>query len=144
MFACLHVHAPPPPQDSLLQVPPSGGTLSVSHRHTYPLNPSPLPLFVGPSSLLGASTRRGTCGVLCWICPLVPGTSADVLIWDRKGPERDKGHFKDDEVGASCIVLLIVLCWWDRGVFMQFLWLHSLWGHFGTGNHNVWVYLPQK
>ena len=26
----------------LLRVPPSGGTLSVSHRYTYPLNPSPL------------------------------------------------------------------------------------------------------
>ena len=37
MFACAC-----PPQDSLLQVPPSGGTLSVSHRHTYPLNPSTL------------------------------------------------------------------------------------------------------
>ena len=26
----------------LLRVPPSGGTLLVSHRRTYPLNPSPL------------------------------------------------------------------------------------------------------
>ena len=37
MFAC----ACPPPQDSFLQVPPSGGTPCVSHRHTYPLNPPP-------------------------------------------------------------------------------------------------------
>ena len=44
MSSCLHVciYMPPPPQGSLLQVPPSGGTLSVSYRHTYPLNPSPL------------------------------------------------------------------------------------------------------
>ena len=44
-FLCLHVcmfACACPPQDSLLQVPPSGGTLSVSHRHTYPLNPSPV------------------------------------------------------------------------------------------------------
>ena len=43
-FLCLHVcmfACACPPQDSFLQVPPSGGTLSVSHRHTYPLNPPP-------------------------------------------------------------------------------------------------------
>ena len=27
-------------------------------------------------------------------------------------------HFKDCELGASCIVL----CFWKRGVFSQFLW----------------------
>ena len=44
-FSCLHVcmfACACRPQDSLLRVPPSGGTLSVSHRHMYPLNPSPL------------------------------------------------------------------------------------------------------
>ena len=44
-FSCLHVcmfACACRPQDSLLRVPPSRGTLSVSHRHMYPLNPSPL------------------------------------------------------------------------------------------------------
>ena len=27
-------------------------------------------------------------GNIVWICPLAPGTSADVLIWDREGPKR--------------------------------------------------------
>ena len=27
-------------------------------------------------------------GNIIWICPLVPGTSADVLIWDGFGPSR--------------------------------------------------------
>ena len=44
-----------------------------------------------------------------------PGTSADVRIWGRKGPPGAKGHVKDYEVGATCIVLLIVLCLWERG-----------------------------
>ena len=26
-------------------------------------------------------------GNIVWICPLAPGTSADVLIWDGYGPE---------------------------------------------------------
>ena len=27
-------------------------------------------------------------GNIIWICPLAPGTSADVLIWDGYGPSR--------------------------------------------------------
>ena len=27
-------------------------------------------------------------GKIIWICPLAPGTSADVLIWDGYGPSR--------------------------------------------------------
>ena len=41
------------------------------------------------------------------------------------GPRRAisaKGHFKDYEVGANCIALLIVLCLWEGGVSIQFLW----------------------
>ena len=34
-------------------------------------------------------------GNILWIRPLAPGTSSDVLIWDREGPQRAKGHFKD-------------------------------------------------
>ena len=40
-------------------------------------------------------------GNIVWICPLAPRTSADVLIWDREGPQQAKGHFKDYDLGAN-------------------------------------------
>ena len=39
-------------------------------------------------------------GNIIWICPLSPGTSADVLIWDREELKRAKGHCLDYEMGA--------------------------------------------
>ena len=30
-------------------------------------------------------------GNIGWICPLAPGTSVDVLIWDGYGPSRTRG-----------------------------------------------------
>ena len=39
-------------------------------------------------------------GNIVWICLLAPGTSADVLIWDREGPKRVKGHYMDYEMGS--------------------------------------------
>ena len=39
-------------------------------------------------------------GNIVWICPLGPGTSADVLIWDGYGPSRTRGDFFDFEVGG--------------------------------------------
>ena len=39
-------------------------------------------------------------GNIAWICPLAPGTSADVLIWDREGPKRSKGHYMDYEIDS--------------------------------------------
>ena len=39
-------------------------------------------------------------GNIIWICPLAPGTSADVLIWDGYGPSRTRGDFFDFEVGG--------------------------------------------
>ena len=39
-------------------------------------------------------------GNIIWICPLAPGTSADVLIWDGYGPSRTLGDFFDFEVGG--------------------------------------------
>ena len=39
-------------------------------------------------------------GNIIWICPLAPGTSADVLIWDGNGPSRTRGDFFDFEVGG--------------------------------------------
>ena len=61
------------------------------------------------------------CGSL-WICPLAPGTSADILILYCERPQRVKGHFKDHEVCANCIALLIMLCLWKGRVFMRFSW----------------------
>uniref|UniRef100_A0A7S4FW01 Uncharacterized protein n=1 Tax=Eutreptiella gymnastica TaxID=73025 RepID=A0A7S4FW01_9EUGL len=37
-------------------------------------------------------------GNIVWICPLAPGTSADVLIWDGERPTRTRGDFFDFEV----------------------------------------------
>ena len=31
-------------------------------------------------------------GNIVWVCPLAPGTLADVLIWDHARPKRGKGH----------------------------------------------------
>ena len=39
-------------------------------------------------------------GNTIWICPLAPGTSADVLIWDGYRPSRTRGEFFDFEVGG--------------------------------------------
>ena len=39
-------------------------------------------------------------GNIIWICPLAPGTSADVLIWDWYGPSCTRGDFFDFEVGG--------------------------------------------
>ena len=43
----------------------------------------------------------------------------DVLIWDREGPQWAKGRFKDYEVGANRVVLLIVLRLWEGCGFIQ-------------------------
>ena len=58
-------------------------------------------------------------GVVVWICPLAPSNFAEVLIWDCERPQQAKGHFKGYEVGANCIVLLIVLSLWEGGVLIQ-------------------------
>ena len=39
-------------------------------------------------------------GDIVWICPLAPGTSTDVLIWDGCGPSGTRGNFFDFEVGG--------------------------------------------
>ena len=42
-------------------------------------------------------------GNIVGICPLAPGTSADVLIWDGHGPSRNRGEFFDfEDGGAAC------------------------------------------
>ena len=43
-----------------------------------------------------------------------------------KDTNRAKGHFKDYEVGADCVLLLIVLRLWEGGVVIQFLWAKCL------------------
>ena len=40
-------------------------------------------------------------GNIIWICPLAPGTSADVLIWDGYGPSGTRGDFFDFKVGGN-------------------------------------------
>ena len=94
---------------------------------------------------------RATCIGCClvvWIYPLALGTSADVLIWGGKGPQWAKGHLKDDEVGAHCIVFLIVRCLWEGEVFIQFSGqsICSLWGPFwkGVKVRTFQLYSPQK
>ena len=44
-------------------------------------------------------------GNIIWICPLAPGTSADVLIWDGYGPSRTRGDFFDFGVGAMMVLI---------------------------------------
>ena len=39
-------------------------------------------------------------GNIVWICDLMPGTSADVMIWDQRGPSRTHGQFFNFEIGA--------------------------------------------
>ena len=39
-------------------------------------------------------------GNTVWICDLMPGTSADVMIWDQRAPLRTHGQFFDFEIGA--------------------------------------------
>ena len=66
--------------------------------------------------------QEGFCCAVVWICPLALDAFPDVLIWDHKGPQLAKGHFKDCEVGAHWFVLLIVLCLWEeRGVYASFV-----------------------
>ena len=37
---------------------------------------------------------------IVWICDLMPGTTADVIIWDARGPSRCHGQFFDFDMGA--------------------------------------------
>ena len=47
-------------------------------------------------------------------------TSADVVIWNRKGPQR--GYFKDYKVGVNCSLGCAIFL----GLFIQFLWPRCL------------------
>ena len=38
-------------------------------------------------------------GNIVWICNLNPGTTPDVIIWDKEGPQRSRGQFFDFELG---------------------------------------------
>ena len=39
-------------------------------------------------------------GNIVWVCPVLPGTSADVKIWDKYGPQRTEGCLMEFEVGV--------------------------------------------
>ena len=62
---------------------------------------------------------RERCCVAVSIYPLMPGSSVDVFIWDCEGPPWAKSHFQDHDLGANCMVL-IVLCLWEGDVFLHF------------------------
>ena len=46
---------------------------------------------------------------------------APLRVYLFEEPQQTKGHFKSYEVGANGSVLLIVLCLWERGVFIIFV-----------------------
>ena len=77
---------------------------------------------VGKRQLLvysGASYSNGKLGDSIWEShrkSSAQGTRRQTL------PQGAKGHFNDYEVGANCMVLLIVVCLWEGGVFMHCLW----------------------
>ena len=52
------------------------------------------------SHVYKATAAVDNLGNIIWICPLAPGTLADVLIWDGYGPFRTQGDFFDFEVGG--------------------------------------------
>ena len=61
------------------------------------------PRFVAWPLELGLGTLNSSIdslGNIVWICPLALGTSADLLIWDREGPKRSKGHYMDYGIGS--------------------------------------------
>ena len=49
-------------------------------------------------------------GNIVWICPLAPGTSADVLIWDGERPTRTRGDFFDFEVVGEWVDICALCC----------------------------------
>ena len=63
-------------------------------------------------------------GNIVWICPLAPGTSAVVLICDREGPKRVKGH--GDPGGLCGPMGAYGHLWGPMGTYQD------LWGPMGT------------
>ena len=67
---------------------------------------TPLGISYRDGELLTPTTHSGMPGAvdnlgnIVWICPVLPGTSADVKIWDKYGPQRTKGCFMEFEVGV--------------------------------------------
>ena len=72
--------------------------------------PAPFQLGIGLSDVLFNPKYAGhvckismavdNLGNIVCICDLLPGTSADVMIWDQCGPSRTHGQFFNFEVGA--------------------------------------------
>ena len=58
-------------------------------------------------------------GKVLWVCSLSPGTTPDVLIWEREGSQRQLGDFFDFEVGlhdgAYKGRIHMVVPFWGRG-----------------------------
>ena len=87
-------------------------SFSIPSWDSPPPTPSSPPAADIPGDATGGSPLRGCSPTpspssppaadinIIWICPLAPGTSADVLIWDGYGPSRTRGDFFDFEVGG--------------------------------------------
>ena len=59
---------------------------------------------------------------------ILPRPLADILIWDREGPKRSKGHYMDFQVGLA-----------EQTFFMFFIsQLYHLAGTFHRQKRNRW------
>ena len=47
----------------------------------------------------GVTVALDNLGNVVWVCPVLPGTIANVKIWDKYGPQRTKSCFLEFEVG---------------------------------------------
>ena len=56
-------------------------------------------------------------GNIVYICPLAPGTSPDVIIWDREGPSFTKGQFMlyECEFAITCSPVASLGFGWQGG-----------------------------
>ena len=82
-------------------------------------------------------------GNIIWICLLAPWTSADVLIWDRKGLKRANGQCMDCEIGSidGAYKVCLHVVWPFIGRFDLFarMWhwgiVRNIWRGSGTELH---------
>ena len=75
------------------------------HNNIVPHIAAPWGNVSAPGIFCDPCPTGGLLPLICWatlygFCPLAPGTSADVLIWDGYGLSRTRGDFFDFEVGG--------------------------------------------
>ena len=66
-----------------------------------------------------------------------PGTSADVTIWDQRGPLRTHGQFFDYEAGQQMALIAVCMCVWPgrHGQEQRHIWRSIAGFGFGSCNH---------